>query len=181
MKSPLREGHEVNKDSIASSNAWKEFKKGYMDRSNKTAEDNEAEYNREKNEFYYDTERGKLRLIPTDDGEVQDRSGIESWQLAPSMKSPIKGRGSRNDHDMGPKNWAAHKQTMHGMRDHGGPSMKSPLQMVGISSPLNKISGPCKAAAKKKFKVWPSAYASGWGVRCTKAGGPSNYGGGKKK
>ena len=58
---------------------------------------------------------------------------------------------------------------------------KSPLQMVGIQSPLNKISGPCKAAAKKKFKVWPSAYASGWGVRCTKAGGPSKYGGGKKK
>jgi len=26
-----------------------------------------------------------------------------------------------------------------------------------------------------------SAYASGWGVRCTKAGGPSKFGGGKKK
>ena len=38
---------------------------------------------------------------------------------------------------------------------------------------MGKISGPCKAAAKRKFKVWPSAYASGWGVRCTKAGGPS--------
>ena len=39
-----------------------------------------------------------------------------------------------------------------------------------MASPLyGKISGPCKAAAKKKFKVWPSAYASGWGVRCTKA------------
>ena len=33
-----------------------------------------------------------------------------------------------------------------------------------------KISSACKTAAKKKFKVWPSAYASGWGVRCTKAG-----------
>ena len=39
---------------------------------------------------------------------------------------------------------------------------------------MGKISSACKAAAKKKFKVWPSAYASGWGVRCTKAGGPSN-------
>tara|TARA_Y100000592_G_scaffold60614_1_gene94715 strand:- start:12 stop:338 length:327 start_codon:yes stop_codon:yes gene_type:complete len=48
------------------------------------------------------------------------------------------------------------------------------------SSPMKKgISGPCKAAAKRKFKVWPSAYASGWGVRCTKAGGPSKYGGSK--
>jgi len=43
-----------------------------------------------------------------------------------------------------------------------------------MSSPLyGKISEACKRAAKSKFKVWPSAYASGWGVRCTKAGGPS--------
>jgi len=35
-----------------------------------------------------------------------------------------------------------------------------------------KISPACKALAKKKFKVWPSAYASGFGVKCTKAGGP---------
>jgi hypothetical protein len=44
-----------------------------------------------------------------------------------------------------------------------------------------KISSACKAAAKRKFKVWPSAYASGWGVRCTRAGGPSKFSGGKKK
>ena len=47
----------------------------------------------------------------------------------------------------------------------------------GAVTPMKKISGPCKAAAKRKFKVWPSAYASGWGVRCTKAGGPSKFGG----
>jgi len=46
---------------------------------------------------------------------------------------------------------------------------------------MGKISGPCKTAAKRKFKVWPSAYASGWGVRCTKAGGPSKMGKSKKK
>jgi len=52
---------------------------------------------------------------------------------------------------------------------------------VPMGSPLyGKISSACKAAAKRKFKVWPSAYASGWGVRCTKAGGPSNFGGKKK-
>jgi hypothetical protein len=44
-----------------------------------------------------------------------------------------------------------------------------------------KISPACKTAAKKKFKVWPSAYASGWGVRCTKAGGPGNMGKSKNK
>jgi hypothetical protein len=47
-------------------------------------------------------------------------------------------------------------------------------------SPMKgKISEPCKAAAKRKFKVWPSAYASGWGVRCTR--NPSSYLGKKKK
>ena len=38
-----------------------------------------------------------------------------------------------------------------------------------MASPMKgKISEPCKRAAKRKFKVWPSAYASGWGVRCTR-------------
>ena len=46
-------------------------------------------------------------------------------------------------------------------------------------SPMKKISAACKAAAKRKFKVWPSAYASGWGVRCTR--NPSKYLGKKKK
>ena len=46
---------------------------------------------------------------------------------------------------------------------------------------FKKISASCKAQAKKKFKVWPSAYASGWGVRCTKAGGPGKMGKSKKK
>ena len=46
---------------------------------------------------------------------------------------------------------------------------------------LKKISAACKAAAKRKFKVWPSAYASGWGVRCTRAGGPGKMGKSKKK
>jgi len=51
-----------------------------------------------------------------------------------------------------------------------------------MTSPMKgKISGPCKTAAKRKFKVWPSAYASGWGVRCTSAGGPSKMGKSKKK
>jgi len=44
---------------------------------------------------------------------------------------------------------------------------------------MGKISPACKAAAKRKFKVWPSAYASGWGVRCTK--NPGKFLGKKKK
>ena len=45
---------------------------------------------------------------------------------------------------------------------------KSPFKMASKSPLMGKISASCKARAKKKFKVWPSAYASGWGVRCTK-------------
>ena len=203
-------------DSIAASNAWKNFKKGYMDRKEHparpgkpiSAEENKAEYDREKNEFYYDTNKKKMRLIPTDDAEQQDRSGIQSWQLAPDMRSPLdhkpmsgrshihrkSGSGVAYEGDASfekfkkeggsvqPKGKAYESRDAY-LKDssRNKPHKKSPLQMVGVQSPLNKISGPCKAAAKKKFKVWPSAYASGWGVRCTKAGGPSKFGGGKKK
>ena len=51
--------------------------------------------------------------------------------------------------------------------------MKSPM--------TGKISAACKASAKRKYDVWPSAYASGYGVRCTQAGGPSKMGNSKKK
>jgi len=64
--------------------------------------------------------------------------------------------------------------------DVGG-NVKIKNMKLQKSSALKKISAACKAAAKRKFKVWPSAYASGWGVRCTRAGGPSKFGGGKKK
>jgi len=62
---------------------------------------------------------------------------------------------------------------------HAGQAAKidKATSAMKMQTPMKKISGPCKAAAKRKFKVWPSAYASGWGVRCTKAGGPSKFGG----
>ena len=60
-------------------------------------------------------------------------------------------------------------------------AVKKHIKQMKDSPAKAAISGPCKAAAKKKFKVWPSAYASGWGVRCTKAGGPSKMGKGNRK
>jgi len=214
-KSPLKQEN----DSIAAAKAWKDFRKSYMERKFKgnderlgpiTASENEAEYDREKNEFYYDTEKKKLRLIPTDDGEQRIMDGIQKWQLAPSMKTPMKREKKRGEagfqqdpqearYEKMSRQMDEDKKRLHAVAsitdkaikeqdypgqvgvDLGTIKKKSALNMLGIKSPLNKISGPCKAAAKKKFKVWPSAYASGWGVRCTKAGGPSNYGGGKKK
>ena len=55
-------------------------------------------------------------------------------------------------------------------------SAKAGKKVKKAVSPIKKISPACKTAAKKKFDVWPSAYASGWGVRCTKAGGPGKMG-----
>ena len=84
-------------DSIASVKAWDTFKSGYMNRTHKfkgranerplSTKENQAEYDREKHEFYYSPKKGKITYIPTDDGEVQDRSGIEKYQLAPDRKT----------------------------------------------------------------------------------------------
>ena len=74
----------------------------------------------------------------------------------------------------------AQRKAVHASKADGGKG--NPNKMLKKISPaLAKISASCKAQAKKKFKVWPSAYAAGWGVRCTRAGGPSRVGGGKKK
>jgi len=79
-------------DSIASVKAFNELKQSYMKRKFKgnderlgpiTPEQNLAEYNREKREFYFNPSEGKLKLIPTDDAEMQDLTGIKPYQLAP--------------------------------------------------------------------------------------------------
>jgi hypothetical protein len=82
-------------DSIAATKAWNNMKSGYMNRKFKgnderlgpiTPEENLAEWNMEKNEFYYDTNRNKLRLVPTDDGEIPIegfKKGLKKWQLPP--------------------------------------------------------------------------------------------------
>jgi hypothetical protein len=44
-------------------------------------------------------------------------------------------------------------------------------EMEGSKSPLDlKISSSCKAAARKKFDVYPSAYANMWASRTQKKG-----------
>tara|TARA_R100000315_G_scaffold53112_1_gene26829 strand:+ start:799 stop:1131 length:333 start_codon:yes stop_codon:yes gene_type:complete len=58
------------------------------------------------------------------------------------------------------------KQLEKASNTHAGQAKKIKSALPKIKR--TKISAPCKAAAKRKFKVWPSAYASGWGVRCTR-------------
>ena len=47
--------------------------------------------------------------------------------------------------------------------------MNTPLKMK-TSPALLKISASCKAAARKKFKVYPSAYANMWASKTQKKG-----------
>jgi hypothetical protein len=48
--------------------------------------------------------------------------------------------------------------------------MKMKKLLKKTSPALAKISASCKAYAKSKYKVWPSAYASGFAVKSQKAG-----------
>ena len=79
--SPLFRNKTEN-DSIASAKAWKAHKAAYLKKPG-----GQKEYDMEKGEVFYSPKHGKLRLIPTDDGGVQDKSGIEKWQLAPDRMS----------------------------------------------------------------------------------------------
>jgi len=79
--SPLNDMTQQENDSIAAVKAWDKMKSAYL-----TKPGGENEWNMEKNEFYYDTKKSKMRLIPTDDGEVQDedfKSKLKKWQLPP--------------------------------------------------------------------------------------------------
>ena len=51
-----------------------------------------------------------------------------------------------------------------------GSSFKMKSVLRKVSPTLLKISASCKAAARKKFKVYPSAYANMWASKTQKKG-----------
>jgi len=78
-----------------------------------------------KRDIDYDAKHGH-----SDEKMTADEKHIS--KLAGDMKydkehhdSPTKRMGEMKDHGMGLKGWEAHKKTMHGIRDHGGPSMSA--------------------------------------------------------
>ena len=78
-----------------------------------------------KRDINYDAKHGH-----SDEKMTADEKHIS--KLAGDMKydkehhdSPTKKMGEMKDHGMGLKGWEAHKKTMHGIRDHGGPSMSA--------------------------------------------------------
>ena len=53
---------------------------------------------------------------------------------------------------------------------HAGQAKKLDAMLSKKSPALKKLSASCKAAAKRKFKVYPSAYANMWASKTQKAG-----------
>jgi len=55
---------------------------------------------------------------------------------------------------------------------HAGQAAKidKATSAMKMQTPMKKISASCKAYAKRRYKVWPSAYASGFAVKSQKAG-----------
>jgi hypothetical protein len=70
----------------------------------------------------------------------------------------------------------AQRKAVHASRADGGkgnPNKKSPAKAFKYSSDspaMRKLSASCKAAARKKFDVYPSAYANMWASKTQKAG-----------
>ena len=69
---------------------------------------------------------------------------------------------------MGYKSHAQRKAVWASKAD-GGKGNPNKLK-VKTSPALAKLSASCKAAAKRKFKVYPSAYANMWASRTQKKG-----------
>jgi len=66
----------------------------------------------------------------------------------------------------------AQRKAVHASKADGGkgnPNKASALKLKK-SPALAKLSASCKAAAKRKFKVYPSAYANMWASKTQKAG-----------
>jgi len=54
---------------------------------------------------------------------------------------------------------------------HAGQAKKIDSMLTMKKSPaLKKLSASCKAAAKRKFKVYPSAYANMWAAKTQRQG-----------
>ena len=61
----------------------------------------------------------------------------------------------------------AQRKAVHASKADGGKGNPNKMKK---SSALKKISAACKAAAKRKFKVYPSAYANMWAAKTQRQG-----------
>ena len=101
----------------------------------------------------------KLKKIS---GELKKASKLHAGQankidtMLKMKKSPAKGYASD-----------AQRKAVHASKADGGKGNPNKMKK---SPALAKLSASCKAAARKKFKVYPSAYANMWASKTQKAG-----------
>tara|TARA_R100001463_G_scaffold121691_1_gene177978 strand:- start:385 stop:606 length:222 start_codon:yes stop_codon:yes gene_type:complete len=62
------------------------------------------------------------------------------------------------------------KQLKGASKLHAGQAKKIDNMLSKKSPALKKLSASCKAAAKRKFKVYPSAYANMWASKTQRQG-----------
>tara|TARA_R100001440_G_scaffold18152_2_gene30613 strand:+ start:1491 stop:1712 length:222 start_codon:yes stop_codon:yes gene_type:complete len=62
------------------------------------------------------------------------------------------------------------KQLKGASKLHAGQAKKIDNMLSKKSPALKKLSASCKAAAKRKFKVYPSAYANMWAAKTQRQG-----------
>jgi len=68
----------------------------------------------------------------------------------------------------------AQRKAVHASKADGGKGNPNKMKVSALkmkkSPALAKLSASCKAAAKRKFKVYPSAYANMWASRTQRQG-----------
>ena len=108
---------------------------------------------------------GKAILKTTGLGGVKNfvEGGIKHIKNSPNKKR-LKVK------DMPRKQQMAVKATMADGGKGNPNKMKASALKLKKSPALAKLSASCKAAARRKFKVYPSAYANMWASRTQKAG-----------
>ena len=68
----------------------------------------------------------------------------------------------------------AQRKAVHASKADGGKGNPNKMKVSALkmkkSPALAKLSASCKAAAKRKFKVYPSAYANMWAAKTQRQG-----------
>ena len=68
----------------------------------------------------------------------------------------------------------AQRKAVHASKADGGKGNPNKMKLSALkmkkSPALAKLSASCKAAARRKFKVYPSAYANMWASRTQRQG-----------
>ena len=105
------------------------------------------------NRFVLDQEAGKAK-------EVQPRVDVGGVKIKTMSKAKLKSISSK----------LKKASKAHASQSQQLDKVISTMKKVKQSPALKKLSASCKAAAKRKFKVYPSAYANMWAAKTQRQG-----------